>query len=134
MIEVKREKIWEQRFAVGDLDRDSAIKEMAELLGVSPLFAVLLYNRGYTTAESARRFLRFEETDFHDPYLMKDMNMAVDRIISAVENKEKIYVYGDYDVDGVTSSAMLYLYLTSIGAEVGIKIPKRDGEGYGVSR
>ena len=59
--------------------------------------------------------------------------MAVDRILAAVENREKIYVYGDYDVDGVTSSAMLYLYLTSIGAEVGIKIPKRDGEGYGVS-
>ena len=133
MMEVKREKIWEQRFAFGDSAQDSAIKEMAELLGVSPLFAVLLYNRGYTTADAARRFLRFEETDFHDPYLMKDMDMAVDRIISAVENKEKIYVYGDYDVDGVTSSAMLYLYLTSMGADVGIKIPKRDGEGYGVS-
>ena len=133
MRETKREKIWEQRFAFGDLDRDSAIKEISETLGVSPLFAILLYNRGYTTAEAARRFLRFEETDFHNPYLMKDMNMAVDRILAAVENREKIYVYGDYDVDGVTSSAMLYLYLTSIGAEVGIKIPKRDGEGYGVS-
>lgn len=133
MREIKREKIWEQTFAFGDTERDAVIKNMSEELGVSPLFAVLLYNRGYTTADSARRFLRFEETDFHDPYLMKDMNTATDRILEAVENKEKIYIYGDYDVDGVTSSAMLYLYLTSLGAEVGIKIPKRDGEGYGVS-
>ena len=133
MREIKREKIWEQRFVFGDSDRDTVIKEISESLGVSPLFAVLLYNRGYTTVEAARRFLRFEETDFYNPYLMKDMNTAVDRILTAVENKEKIYVYGDYDVDGVTSSAMLYLYLTSIGAEVGIKIPKREGEGYGVS-
>ena len=133
MREIKREKIWEQKFAFGEDGRDVVIRQMSESLGVSPLFAVLLYNRGYTTAEDARRFLRFEETDFHDPYLMKDMNTAVERILDAVENKEKIYIYGDYDVDGVTSSSMLYLYLTSLGAKVGIKIPKRDGEGYGVS-
>ena len=111
MREIKREKIWEQKFAFGDSDRDSAIKEISETLGVSPLFAVLLYNRGYTTAEAARRFLRFEETDFHDPYLMKDMSAAVERILAAVDNREKIYVYGDYDVDGVTSVCTLYLYL-----------------------
>ena len=133
MREIKKEKVWEQRFAFGDSECDNVIRQISECLGVSPLFAILLYNRGYTTADAARRFLRFEETDFHDPYLMKDMSTAVDRILYAVENKEKIYVYGDYDVDGVTSSAILYLYLTSIGADVGIKIPKRDGEGYGVS-
>ena len=134
MREIKRDKIWEQRFDFEQESRNGRIKEISDTLGVSPLFAVLLYNRGYTDAESARRFLRFEETDFHDPYLMADMNAAVDRIFSAVENKEKIYVYGDYDVDGVTSSSMLYLYLTGLGANVGIKIPKRDGEGYGVSK
>ncbi len=133
MREIKREKIWEQKFAFGDVQSDNAVREIADSLGVSPLFAVLLYNRGYRTSESARRFLRFEETDFHDPYLMRDMSTAVDRILSAVENKEKIYIYGDYDVDGVTSSSVLYLYLTGIGADVSIKIPKRDGEGYGVS-
>ncbi|MBQ8817542.1 MAG: single-stranded-DNA-specific exonuclease RecJ [Clostridia bacterium] len=133
MREIKREKIWEQRYVFGDVQKDAAIREVSEALGVSPLFSVLLYNRGYTTAESARHFLRFEETDFHDPYLMADMERAVDRILSAVDKKEKIYIYGDYDVDGVTSVSMLYLYLTSLGAEVGIKIPKRDGEGYGVS-
>ncbi len=100
---------------------------------MSLLFAILLYNRGYTTPEAARRFLCFEETDLHDPFLLADMQKAVDRILRAVDNGEKIYVYGDYDVDGVTSVSVLYLYLTSLGANVGIKIPKREGEGYGVS-
>ncbi len=133
MREIKRQKIWEQRYVFGDRERDENIREMAQALDVSPLFAVLLYNRGYKTAESASRFLRFDQTDFHNPYLMADMDRAVDRILSAVENKENIYIYGDYDVDGVTSVSMLYLYLRSLGAEVGIKIPKREGEGYGVS-
>ena len=90
MREIKREKIWEQRYVFGDVQKDAAIREVSEALGVSPLFSVLLYNRGYTTAESARHFLRFEETDFHDPYLMADMERAVDRILSAVDKKEKI--------------------------------------------
>ena len=133
MREIKRERIWEQKYVSGDINRDDAIREMAEKLGVSRLFSVLLYNRGYTTAQKAGHFLSFEETDFHDPYIMRDMEKAVCRILTAVDNKEKIYIYGDYDVDGVTSVSMLYLYLTSLGADVGIKIPKRDGEGYGVS-
>ena len=133
MRDIKRQKTWEQRYVFGDVEKDGNIREMAKTLGVSPLFAVLLYNRGYTTAESASRFLHFDQTDFHNPYLMADMERAVDRILTAVENKEKIYIYGDYDVDGVTSVSILFLYLSSLGAEVGIKIPKRDGEGYGVS-
>lgn len=133
MRETKRQKIWDIRYD-GNEDAREAIEGISRELGVSFLFAVLLYNRGYTDAESARRFLRFEETDFHDPFLLADMDKAVERILLAVENKEKIYIYGDYDVDGVTSASMLYLYLTSLGADVGIKIPKREGEGYGVSR
>ncbi len=133
MKEIKREKIWERKYVSGDTERDAAITDISRTLGVSFLFAVLLYNRGYTTPEAARRFLRFEETDLHDPFLLADMKRAVDRILSAVDNDEKIYIYGDYDVDGVTSVSVLYLYLTSLGARVGIKIPKREGEGYGVS-
>ena len=133
MKEIKRHKIWKLKYESGDRQIDAVIDEMAKGLGVSPLFAVLLYNRGYESAEAANRFLRFEETDFHDPYLMQDMEKAAERILSAVDNGEKIYVYGDYDVDGVTSVSTLYLYLSSLGADVGIKIPKRDGEGYGVS-
>ncbi len=133
MREIKREKIWEQRYVFGDSERDAAILSMSEELGVSQLFAVLLFNRGYTTAEEARHFLRFEETDFHDPRLLADMDKAASRILDAVKNREIIYIYGDYDVDGVTSVSVLYLYLTSLGADVRIKIPKREGEGYGVS-
>ena len=133
MREIKREKIWEERYVLGDAERDAAIREISERLGVSQLFAVLLYNRGYTDADASKRFLRFEETDFHDPRLLADMDKAVARILAAVDNEEIIYIYGDYDVDGVTSVSVLYLYLKSLGADVRIKIPKREGEGYGVS-
>ena len=129
----KREKVWEERYVVGDAARDAAIDKMASEMGVSRLFAVLLYNRGYRNAADAERFLRLEQSDFHDPYLLADMEKAVDRIFAAVENKEKICVYGDYDVDGVTSVTTLYLYLTGLGADVTVRIPKREGEGYGVS-
>ena len=133
MTERKRNKIWETKYVSGDAERDAAIEKMARELGVSPLFAMLLYNRGYTDAESASRFLRFKEEDFHDPFLLRDMDVAVERILRAVDGGERIYVYGDYDVDGVTSASLIYLYLTSLRADVRIKIPKREGEGYGVS-
>lgn len=129
----KREKVWCQRYVFGDSLRDAAVDKMAEELGTSRLFAVLLYNRGYKTAYDAKRFLHFEEADLHDPYLMMDMDKAVERIFYAIDNEEKICVYGDYDVDGVTSVSMLYLYLKECGANVTMKIPKREGEGYGVS-
>ena len=129
----KREKVWCERYVFGDAHRDAVISDMALQLGRSELFSVLLYNRGYRSAEEARHFLRFEEADFHDPYLLKDMDKAVERVFKAIENDEKICVYGDYDVDGVTSVSMLYLYLGELGADVSVKIPKREGEGYGVS-
>ncbi len=132
MEHVNKERIWSERFE--DTPKaQTATEEIAHTLGVSKQLAVLLYNRGYRTAEAAGRFLRFETADFYDPFLLKDADIAVARIDRAIENKEKIYIYGDYDVDGVTSVTMLYLYLTGRGADVGIKIPKRDGEGYGVS-
>lgn len=133
MKQIKREKVWEERYTFGDEARDGEIREISEKMGVSYLFAVLLYNRGYRTVEDAKRFLRLEESDFHDPYLLADMTLAVDRILAAVENNEKICIYGDYDVDGVTSVTVLYLYLQGLGADVSFRIPKREGEGYGVS-
>ena len=128
-----KERVWNEQYVFGDPERDAIIEKMAQELGQSRFFAVLLYNRGYRTAKDAMRFLHFEEENLHDPYLLCDMDKATDRIFEAIENKEKICVYGDYDVDGVTAVSTLYLYLKSLGADVSIKIPKREGEGYGVS-
>lgn len=111
----------------------AAIKEISEKLNLKPLTAKLLYNRGFTTAESAESFMKNENIKFHDPFLLADMDKAVDRIISAVNNGEKIVIYGDYDVDGVTSVSILYLYLKEKGADVGYYIPSRTGEGYGIN-
>ncbi len=133
MSSTKREKLWCENYIFDGAELDKETREVAEELNVSQIFAVLLRNRGYKTAEEAARFLRFETSDFHDPFLLNDIEIAVHRILRAVENKEKICIYGDYDVDGVTSVSMLYLYLTSIGADIVIKIPKREGEGYGMS-
>ena len=129
----RREKVWCERYVFGDALRDSEVRDMAQKLGRSELFSVLLYNRGYKNAEDAMHFLRFEEADLHDPFVLADMDKAVGRVFEALESKEKICIYGDYDVDGVTSVSMLYLYLSSLGADVTVKIPKREGEGYGVS-
>ena len=129
----KKEKIWSEKYVFDGGENDAAIKACAAELGVSEIFAVLLRNRGYATAEEARRFLRFETSDFHDPYLLNDIELAIDRIKRAVSAGERICIYGDYDVDGVTSVSMLYLYLKDLGADVMIKIPKREGEGYGMS-
>lgn len=133
MREFQREKVWEERYTFGEEERDAQIRAMAKDMGVSEQFAILLHNRGYHSAEDAKRFLRLEQADFHDPYLLADMEKAVHRIFKAVEQNETITIYGDYDVDGVTSVTVLYLYLKELGADVSVKIPKREGEGYGVS-
>ncbi|MBE6547005.1 MAG: single-stranded-DNA-specific exonuclease RecJ [Ruminococcaceae bacterium] len=133
MKEIKRERVWIDRYTFGEEEQDRSLREMAQKMGVSELFAVLLWNRGLRSATDAERFLRLEQGDFHDPYLFADMEAAVERIFSALESNESITVYGDYDVDGVTSVTVLYLYLKELGGRVDFRIPKREGEGYGVS-
>lgn len=111
--------------------------ELQEVLGkeldILPLTAQLLINRGLVEPDKASSFLRPELKDLHDPFLMKDMGKAVERILKAVEGREKIAIYGDYDVDGTTSTALLYLFLKEIGAEVECYIPCRKTEGYGLN-
>lgn len=102
-------------------------------LGVSEIIARLLINRGLTTADLAKNFLNKSIDSLHDPMLMPDMDKAVARINRAIQNKERITIFGDYDVDGVTSTAILHRYLTGRGATVGYYIPSRTEEGYGVS-
>lgn len=116
------------------LEHGAEIDEMANALGVHRVTAELLWNRGLCDTAAALRFLRREEELFYDSFLMLGMREAVDRIIPAVESRERIVIYGDYDVDGVTAVSTLYLYLKEHGADVGYYIPNRVGEGYGVSR
>ena len=119
----------------GDLTPDDArVRELADKLNISALTALLLFNRGCTELESAAKFLSAAVDPFFDPFLLNDMNRAVERIIKAVDEKEKIVIYGDYDVDGVTSVSILYRYLSEIGARVTYHVPDRESEGYGVNR
>ncbi len=108
-------------------------KALSDDLGVSPLFAQILLNRGIRTGAQAREFLFGRISSCHDPFLMKDMGRGVARIKRAVEKKEKILIYGDYDVDGVTSTALLADVLDELGAEYETFIPDRLKEGYGLN-
>lgn len=129
----KRDKIWNIRYTVGDAQNDAHTAALAQELGLSEVCTRLLKNRGYDTAEGARGFLRNEDAVLHSPFLLKDLDRAVARIKLALERGEKICIYGDYDVDGVTAVSTMYLYLSSLGADVGYYIPSRAGEGYGLS-
>lgn len=119
-------KIWE----LAPIDKAGAVS-LSKACRVPPLLAALLMVRGCASQEQAARFLGAEE--FSDPYLMKDMDRAVARIRRALTDFERIAVYGDYDADGVTATAMLYTYLRDKGAKVSFYIPQRDSEGYGMN-
>ena len=109
------------------------IQHLSEVLNINKHLANILVQRGITTFEEARSFFRPSLDKLHDPFLMKDMNKAVNRIEQAIENKEKILVYGDYDVDGTTAVALVFSFLKEIYNSVDFYIPDRDEEGYGVS-
>ncbi len=127
-----REKIWNTLFEPS-VEAEAAIQDISKLNKINNITAKLLYNRGYTTAELSKKFLSSETENLYDPYSLADMDKAVERIREAVASKEKIVIYGDYDVDGVTAVSSLYLYLAEKGADISYYIPNRDGEGYGVS-
>lgn len=93
----------------------------------------ILINRGYDTVEKIDFFLNPIDTEFNDPFLMKDMDKAVTRLIDALIDREKILIWGDYDVDGVTSTSLLYLFIKSLGGDISYTIPDREGDGYGLS-
>ena len=128
-----RERIWSLPAGWDDPIQNTAAEALREALGVTPLTARLLCNRGYTDPAAAEIFFGNDERVWNDPMLMADMPHAVKRVLEAVDNHESIAIYGDYDVDGVTSVTSLYLYLTGLGAQVTCYIPNRLGEGYGMS-
>ncbi len=106
---------------------------LAAELGVDKVLAQLLVKRGVTTFEQARSFFRPSLDDLHDPFMMKDMDSAVERLRKAITAEEKILVYGDYDVDGTTAVALVYSFLRRYSSNVDFYIPDRYDEGYGVS-
>jgi single-stranded-DNA-specific exonuclease len=106
------------------------VETLTKELNITPLVAQLLVNRGFDTVEDARYFL-FGTEQFHDPYLLKDMDKAVGRIKEAIENHDPILIYGDYDADGVSSTTVMMKTLTDLGAHVDFYIPNRFTEGYG---
>jgi len=115
-------------------DRQQAAKELAEKIGMSPVLAGLLIQRGIKTESAAKRFFRPMLNELIDPFLMDDMDMAVDRLNDAMGRKERIMVYGDYDVDGCTAVALVYKFLQQFYSNIDYYIPNREGEGYGVSK
>lgn len=113
---------------------DELVNEIKEKYDIPEILATVLVNRDIINGKDIEVFLNPTRKDFHDPYDMPDMQKAVDRIIKAIENKEKVIVYGDYDVDGITSTMVLKKFLDEHGLEVGYKIPNRLDEGYGLNR
>ena len=115
-------------------ERQQAAKELADKIGMSPVMASLLIQRGIKTESAAKRFFRPMLNELIDPFLMNDMDVAVDRLNDAMGRKERIMVYGDYDVDGCTAVALVYKFLQQFYSNIDYYIPNREDEGYGVSK
>lgn len=115
-------------------EQQQAAKELGQKMGVSPILAWLLIKRGITTESAAKRYFRPQLADLINPFLMKDMDLAVDRLNDAMGRKERVLVYGDYDVDGCTAVALVYKFLRQFYSNIDYYIPDRYDEGYGVSK
>ena len=113
---------------------ENKVLEIKEKYGLSELLANILVGRNIIEENQIKVFLEPTRNDFYDPFLLPDMEIAVPRIINAIENKEKIVIYGDYDVDGITSITVLKKFLLERGAIVSEYIPNRLDEGYGLNK
>ena len=116
-----------------NLDNEK-VEELVKKRHITNLLASILVNRGIIDGEKINVFLNPTRKDFYNPFLMPDMDIAVKRIVKAIENKEKIMIYGDYDADGITSITVLKKYLNEIGLKTGEYIPNRLNEGYGLNK
>ncbi len=115
-------------------ERKKLADELAEKIGMSPILAELLIQRGIRTESAAKRFFRPMLNELIDPFLMNDMDVAVDRLNDAMGRKERIMIYGDYDVDGCTAVALVYKFLLQFYSNIEYYIPDRYEEGYGISK
>lgn len=123
----------EKNWIIKEPGNPTDVDHLRDVLGIDRVLAVLLSQRGIRTFEEAKAFFRPELSNLHDPFLMKDMDKAVDRLCAAMVRKEKILIYGDYDVDGTTAVALVYLFLKNIYPNISYYIPNRYDEGYGIS-
>ncbi len=123
------EKTWN----IKDSGDEEKVKHLSEVLNVDRFLSNLLVQRGVHTFDEAKAFFRPDYEHLHDPFLMKDMDLAIDRLDKAIENNEKVFVYGDYDVDGTTSVSLVYSFLSSYFDNLQFYIPNRYEEGYGIS-
>lgn len=124
----------EKRWVLKPYRDSEAVTSLAAELKINRILVNLLVQRGITTFDEAKRFFRPSLDHLHDPFLMKDMDKAIERIGVAIQNKEKILVYGDYDVDGTTAVSLVYTFLKSMTGDIGHYIPDRYKEGYGISK
>ena len=123
----------EKRWRINQYEKEKAATLFKELK-IHPTLCAILLKRGIETFEQAKAFFRPQLTDLHDPFLMKDMQKAVDRILQAFSDGEKILVFGDYDVDGTTAVSCMYQFLKKHHAQTEFYIPHRYREGYGISK
>ena len=122
-----------KKWQVYEID-EKKTKELTDKYGINSLLAKILVNRNIITQEEIRLFLEPTRKDFHDPFLITDMEIAVERILKAIEKNENVTIYGDYDVDGITSITVLKSFLQDRGLETNIYIPNRLNEGYGLNK
>ncbi len=113
--------------------KDEDVLKLSKEAQISTLLAKIFLSRGINDRDYIKSFLNPSKDKLHDPFLMKDMDKAVDRILEAIEKGQKILIYGDYDVDGVTSTSVLYNFLSSLGANLDFFIPNRIDDGYGIT-
>ncbi|MBU3927278.1 MAG: single-stranded-DNA-specific exonuclease RecJ [Bacteroidetes bacterium] len=123
----------EKRWVLKKKPDNDVVEQLSQSLNINKKLLNLLVQRGMTNYQEAKTFFRPKLENLHDPFLMKDMDKAVDRVLVAINNGEKILVYGDYDVDGTTAVSLVYSFLKDIYKKVGFYIPDRYTEGYGVS-
>ena len=122
-----------KKWEIFKIDKEK-VAEMQKKYNINNLLAILLSNREITSEEQINKFLNPKRNDFYNPFGMPDMEKAVNRILKAIENNEKTIIYGDYDVDGITSVAVLKSFLEERGIQVGVYIPNRLNEGYGLNK
>ena len=124
----------DQRWIIKNTPDNRKVEQLSKEINVNPVLSSILIQRGIDTYKKAKSYFRPSLSGLHDPFLMEDMDLAIERLNRAIHNGENILIYGDYDVDGTTSVALVFSYLKKIYSNVHYYIPDRYQEGYGISK